>query len=357
MSDPKHTTVLVTGVGGGAFGAQVYKALRLAERTPYRIVAADITAQSWGFPDADETVVLPRATHADYLGALLEACERYEVAAVFPGSEPELPVLAAQRAAFTERNILLAVQPEAVLNTCLDKVTTTQALAAAGFPVVPTRRIASVDEALDWAPAHLPVVLKPATGGGGSTGVVIAQTRAELEALAGLLLADGHDLMAQAYIGTPGDEYTVGVLCDLDGELVNSIGIHRDLDSALSRRLRVANRCVTERPELGPHLVISSGISQGHAGRYPDITGPCEAMAKALGAAGPINLQVRVHAGSVYVFEVNPRFSGTTSLRAMVGYNEPDVLVRHHILGETIPRHFPYREGTILRGLCERLMP
>ena len=34
------------------------------------------------------------------------------------------------------------------------------------------------------------------------------------------------------------------------------------------------------------------------------------------------------------MFEINPRFSGTTSLRAMVGYNEPDVLIRHHVLGE-----------------------
>ena len=51
--------------------------------------------------------------------------------------------------------------------------------------------------------------------------------------------------------------------------------------------------------------------------------------------------------------EINPRFSGTTSLRAMVGFNEPDVLIRKHVLGETIEPSFDYREGVIMRGLEE----
>jgi carbamoyl-phosphate synthase large subunit len=41
----------------------------------------------------------------------------------------------------------------------------------------------------------------------------------------------------------------------------------------------------------------------------------------------------------------------------MVGYNEPDVLVRHHLLGEDIPRHFPYQSGVILRSLQETFVP
>jgi len=55
-----------------------------------------------------------------------------------------------------------------------------------------------------------------------------------------------------------------------------------------------------------------------------------------------VNVQCRLVDGEVVVFEINPRFSGTTSLRAMVGYNEPDVLFRHHVLGEPIEPHFPY---------------
>jgi carbamoyl-phosphate synthase large subunit len=53
------------------------------------------------------------------------------------------------------------------------------------------------------------------------------------------------------------------------------------------------------------------------------------------------------------VFEINPRFSGTTSLRAMKGYNEPDCLLRKHLFGEEIKVRFDYGSGLILRSLCE----
>jgi carbamoyl-phosphate synthase large subunit len=57
------------------------------------------------------------------------------------------------------------------------------------------------------------------------------------------------------------------------------------------------------------------------------------------------------------VFEINPRFSGTTSIRAMVGYNEPDVLIRRHLLGEDVETRFPYGRGLVLRSLTETLIP
>ena len=40
----------------------------------------------------------------------------------------------------------------------------------------------------------------------------------------------------------------------------------------------------------------------------------------------------------------------------MVGYNEPDVLVRRHVLGEQASGRLPYREGVIVRGLTETLI-
>jgi carbamoyl-phosphate synthase large subunit len=58
----------------------------------------------------------------------------------------------------------------------------------------------------------------------------------------------------------------------------------------------------------------------------------------------------------VIPFEINPRFSGTTSLRALAGYNEPDVLVRRDVLGMRIEPYFRYRDVLILRGLKENVI-
>jgi carbamoyl-phosphate synthase large subunit len=109
----------------------------------------------------------------------------------------------------------------------------------------------------------------------------------------------------------------------------------------------------TKKTELGPSLVISSGVSQGQIGRFPEVTNQCREIAQAIGARGPVNIQCRLVDGVVKVFEINPRFSGTTSLRAMVGYNEPDVLIQRHIYGAAIEKDFFYEEATILRSLIE----
>jgi carbamoyl-phosphate synthase large subunit len=43
-------------------------------------------------------------------------------------------------------------------------------------------------------------------------------------------------------------------------------------------------------------------------------------------------------------------------LRAIAGYNEPDVLIRRDVLGEKIAPGFSYREVTIMRSLSEHVV-
>jgi carbamoyl-phosphate synthase large subunit len=195
------------------------------------------------------------------------------------------------------------------------------------------------------------VICKPLSGGG-SSNVFIAQDADELRPLSAYLLRYLGDILVQEYIGTPDSEYTVGVLTDLNGEMVDAIGVKRDVLTALSSRIRVPNR--TGRKELGKALAVSSGISQGKIGRFGSITEYCKKVALAIGAKGPVNMQCRVVGDTIYIFEINPRFSGTTSLRAMMGFNEPDILIRIHLLGEVIGQ-VNYREGVILRGLDEQI--
>jgi carbamoyl-phosphate synthase large subunit len=345
-------SVMVTGVGGGGHGEQIFKALRLAD-TAYEITGTDMSRLSAGLVHADHSAVVPPAGDANYVDALLELCREREVRALFHGSEPELKVLSAHRGRFEEAGVLVPLNPAHVIDTCLDKLRTMEELTRLGFSVPGYARIESVADAQRFP--VLPAVLKPAVGGGGSAHLYLVQDRNELVACAEQLLRTFPAFVAQEYVGTPESEYTVGVLLDLDGNLINSIAIRRHIMSALSNRIKVANR--TSRAELGPTLAVSSGVSQGDIGRFPAVTARCEEMALALGARGAINIQCRLVGDDVFVFEINPRFSGTTSLRALVGYNEPDVLVRRHLLGEEIPQHFLYRSGVILRSLQETFVP
>jgi carbamoyl-phosphate synthase large subunit len=344
--------VLVTAMGGGGHGEQILKAIKLAEQGRYWIVGADANPNCPQFNLVDQSAVLPFASDPDYMEYLFELIDKYQIKSLFHGCEPELKLFAKHREAIEARGVFLPINPTAVIDLCMDKEKTNRHLTELGFdsPKFTVVETSAELATIDW----FPVVVKPSIGGGGSADVYIAQNVRELNGLADYLELGENQIkfFIQEYVGTPDDEYTVGVLHDMDGEYINSIAVKRALTGQLNIRMSVPNR--TGKTELGPKLVISSGVSQGEIGRFPKVTEQCKAIAKAIGAKGPLNIQCRLVNGIVKVFEINPRFSGTTSIRAMVGYNEPDVLIRRHLFNEAIPVDFPYEEALILRSLVEK---
>lgn len=344
-------TILVTAIGGGGYGEQILKAVKLAQ-TPYKIVGTDVNPYCPQFRLVDHAMTLPGADDPGYIDAVLAVCRRFDVRVVFPGCEPELREISAARQRFIDQNILLVIGPEHVIRICMDKLATAVALKEHGFSPPRSALVRSREE-LATIDTY-PVIVKPHIGSGGSKDCYIAQTPRELVLLAEYVGME-KGLFVQEYVGTPEDEYSVGVLLSLDGSLLNSIAVRRTLKSQLSVRISTANR--TNRADLGTRLVISSGISQGEVGQFPEVTETCERVALALGATGAINIQCRLAGDQVKIFEINPRFSGTTSIRAMMGYNEPDVLMRHHLLGERIEPHFAYNSGNVMRSLAETMLP
>lgn len=343
--------VLVAGIGGGSHGEQILKALRLAKRK-YTVVGCDMDPLSRGSKETDYFYRVPPASYPDYADELLNICKHHNVKAVFHGSESDLMRLATERKRFENGGIYLPINPEPVLQVCQDKIQTARFLKENGFPFPAFEEVTGMEQIEHFN--SFPAIAKPSIHGGGSANAFIVQSTEELKAFAAYLLKIYNKFILQEYVGTPDQEYTVGVLSGSDGQLLNSIAVHRIINNRLSTYLKVENR--TKRTDLGPTLVISSGVSQGEIGRFESVTGQCETIAKALKPTAPINIQCRLIKGKVYVFEINPRFSGTTSLRAMVGYNEPDILIRRDILGETIESHFPYNEAVIMRGVAETMV-
>ncbi len=348
---PKLVNILVTAVGGGGHGEQILKALLLARNDRYRIFGADANANCPQFGLVQQSAILPRASSIEYMPRLFELIERYKIDALFHGCEPELQLFSKHRQEIQQRGVFLPINPSSVIELCMNKEKTNRRLIELNFDspkysVILEKRDLAV---IDW----YPVVVKPSVGGGGSANVYIAQNERELYALAEYLsLGENNvEFFVQEYVGTPDHEYTVGVLHDMNGDYINSIAVRRSLAGQLSVRVAVPNR--TLKRELGSRLVISSGVSQGEIGRFPEVTLQCREIAAAIGVKGPVNIQCRLVDGVVKVFEINPRFSGTTSLRAMVGYNEPDILLQKHLLGVEVDRDFPFDEAVISRSLIE----
>jgi carbamoyl-phosphate synthase large subunit len=339
-----QTCVLVTGVGGRSVGHQVLYGLLLAG-SKYRIVACDADPFSFGLYQVASRYCLPRADSPDYLEALLSVISQEKVDVVLPGTEPEVRVIADAVDELARVGCTAVVNPGPVVHLCSNKGKLYQWLAQNGF-VIPQSAPASEWKTLADA-CGFPLVAKPTAESGGSKNVALLKDEAEVQHYLANL-PPGLEVVFQQYVDGPESEYTVGVMVSKSGEIIDSIVMHRKL---------VGLSLGTERKINGKRYALSTGYSQGYFVKDAFVQSHCEELALRIGARGPMNIQCRVSGDKMYVFEVHPRFSGTSSFRAAAGFNEPDVLIRNFRFGEHCGR-LPYRTNVAaIRAFSHLLVP
>ncbi|MDR2337617.1 MAG: ATP-grasp domain-containing protein [Deltaproteobacteria bacterium] len=344
----KLTKIMVTAVGGGGVGEQIIKALKLSQKN-YFIIGSDMNKISKGFYEVDKSTILPPANHPDYIDNLLNICLSENVKILFCGSEAEIKRISLEKKRFGNAGIIFPYNNKEILDLCFNKFKTFEWLTSNGFSAPKTQLISSFKEL--QLITEFPIILKPHLASGGSTNVFIIQNEKELILFGTYLFSIYDSFIAQEYVGNIDNEYTVGILLDLEGNLINSIAVKKNILSGLSNKIKIPN--YTLRKDLGSMLAVSSGISQGEIGHFECVTKQCEKIALKMHCVSAINIQCRLVNDKVYVFEINPRFSGTTSLRALVGYNEPDILIQKYLFCIEPKLHFTYKEGIIMRGLSE----
>jgi carbamoyl-phosphate synthase large subunit len=354
MSEVKNPIrVLVTGVGGGSIGEQVCKSLRLG-RHPYQIIATNTTLDATRVIRADAVEVLPVASSSDYLEKLLGLIKRYEIQFLIPGSEPELIRLSKNTDAFASSNVKLLINAPQVISKCVNKQLTFDFLTSHGFHMPRTIMLEKTQDEIA-PPMSFPCIIKPAQGGGGSVATFLAQDEEELRFFIGYLIKYGYRPLIQEYIPDAENEYTVGVLHSPQGNLLGTAVLRRQILSGLSNRLRIANQ--TGRTEMGKILAVSSGISQGEIVDFEPVRLVSERIAQAIGSVGPLNIQGRWDGSRFVPFEINPRFSGTTPMRALAGFNEPERMIEAWLGIKQDEKTASASPGFCIRGLTEHFIP
>jgi carbamoyl-phosphate synthase large subunit len=175
--------------------------------------------------------------------------------------------------------------------------------------------------------------------------VFFARERREVELYSSYLSHSGKRPIAQEYLPHEHGEFTVGVLSTPEGSVAGAIVLKRAFPAKISIMAK------------GHDFIISSGVSQGHIGDYPAVERTACDIAHALGSSGPLNVQGRIdNAGRFVPFEINPRFSATTYLRALAGFNEVDYYIRRMLDAEASAL-LAVRTGWYLRSLTEVFVP
>jgi carbamoyl-phosphate synthase large subunit len=303
----RRLTVLVLGVGGNV-SQGILKSLH-AGSLPCRVLAGCVSPLSAGLYLADRGFISPYAQSPEFLPWLEQTYAEEGVDIVLSGVEPVLEAIAGNPV------FSCLVSPPDVLRIGQDKLATARWLAEQGFDAP---RSAGADDAEGVArlaeELGFPLVAKPRRGKG-SADVALVHDERHLE-----LVRARPDVVVQEHL--VGEEYTVGVVCDTDGEPRGSLAMRRELEAGTTYR--------------------------AEAGDFPEARDYAERIARALGPQGPVNVQLRMVDGRPVAFELNVRFSGTTPLRARLGFNEVEASLRHFALGE--PLELPsVTEGLVLR--------
>lgn len=333
--------VLVTGVTGGGVGFGILETLMNAG---YQAFGADVTAYSVGLVKAKKGFIVPLANDPQYLDAIKSICIKNGIKLIVPGSEAELFELTKNISQFESEGILIIANEHALIKNCRDKWDMFLMFKEKGIPCPDSALPENYEQ---FKEKHgFPIILKQRTGSG-SRNLFVVRNEQDYLFYSKRLKEEKVPFILQEYIGEGADEYTVGVVCRKDKSVVGSITVHRLLSGLSSKQKTGLGKTKVE---------ISTGISQGTIENNELIQGQCEDYAKKLGVTGPANFQGRLVNNVFVLFELNPRFSGTTPFRAGVGFNDVDLVIRDR-LGE-VTKKPNFKTGIIvLRSLENVFVP
>jgi carbamoyl-phosphate synthase large subunit len=294
MDSTKSVAVLLTGVGKrydivSAFAQHA------------TVVAADPNPLAPAQYAAHHRRAVPRIDDPEYVPALQSLCEEFGVGAVVPLTDLDLHVLADARAA----GELPAFVPDPdIARSTFDKYETHLLLSRLGLPSPPT--------VLPGEPVEsFPVMVKPRWGSGARS-----IHRAD-DARAADFFVDYINEPAMVQRCMDGPEFSMDVLCDLDGRCLNAI----------------------------PRTMIESRGGESIKGTViadPELIDLGRRVAEALGVRGPATIQAfRDREIGLGITDVNTRFGGAfpaPMYAALPGRTYPELIVRM-ARGERIEPH------------------
>ena len=317
--------ILVTGVGS-TLGYGILEAVRKSG-LDCQLSGADYFETAVGLYKVDFPFILPdvlssEVSDQDWLDSVIEIIKRQNIDYVLVGLDFEVPLFAKFKdrieALCACRVIVSSVE---VVEICNDKWLTYCFLRDNSFDAPRSCLPSEIDSFKSQV--QFPWIVKPRQG---STSKGLFRVT-DLDSLSHAL-DNCDDPIIQEEVGISDEEYTCGVL-SADGEVLSSIALRRTLKNGNTTVAYYAQCCE-----------IDSYIRR---------------VAEKLGSFGAINIQLRLTETGPKIFEINPRFSGTTPVRACFGLNEISVLFNFFDKRNSVDVG-PLREGMVIRHTTDQFV-
>ncbi|NGX57101.1 MAG: Carbamoyl-phosphate synthase large chain [Candidatus Anoxychlamydiales bacterium] len=330
--------ILIAGIAGASLGTEIFKSL--SDTSKYNIFGADISPYAYGlYQNGFKKTFSPREDK--YIEDILNFAKNENIKIIIPGGEIPLKLLSNKKTLFENEGIKLAINNLKVIDLCTDKIKTFNKLKELNIPIPKTELYLNKNQ-LDHI--SYPSIIKPSKNSGGSINVYLAENKSEALYICESMKKNNQSILIQEYLNSEKGEFTIGVLSDAHGKIIQSIIMKKVFPSKLSYILKNKK-----------HL-ISSGYSQGEFINSKELNIQAEHIAQSIQSTGPLNIQARIKNNILYPFEINPRFSATTYLRTLAGFNEIDIYLQY-LFTNKLPNNINIKTGFCLRSLTEQFIP
>lgn len=303
--------ILVTSAGRRVELVQCFRSAKKELGIPGVIVAADASLIAPALFFADKKYQVCRIDSENYVDEIIQISRDNRINGIVPTLDTELLKLAENKERIErESGAKVIISTPEIIKVFRNKYNTADFFLNNGFQ---TPRYYSLDM-LDSNKLVFPLFIKPLDGSSSINAFKISNAEELhffLKYVPNALLTDFIE----------GDEYTVDVLCDFEGNCISIVPRKR--------------------------MVVRAGeIQKGVVEKRQSIIKETKRVLEILKPVGPITLQCIMNDTGVYFIEINPRFGGGAPMSIKAGADSPKNIYRL-LQGEKLSYQDEYTEGLI----------
>lgn len=282
------------------------------------MVAVDNSQYAPALYLADKQYIVPRIDAPEYVDTIIEICKKEKINAVATFIDPEIELLAKNRARFEAIGVEVLAPYEETAHLCFDKYEMFKHLKERGIHTVETwGTIEEFNVAFDSGSVSFPVFVKPRTG----SGSVGARKIYTMEELAVAMHTDS-SLIIQEYMNCT----------DLDADVYIDTISHEAV-------------CAFSKHKIETRI---GGASKTISFKDDKLFSFIQQLVKEFKFNGPVDMDFFYRDGTYYLSEVNPRFGGAY-LHAYGAGVDFIKLIENNLHGEiNTPEFGNYDEGVVM---------
>ncbi|WP_321369251.1 NAD-dependent epimerase/dehydratase family protein [uncultured Draconibacterium sp.] len=311
----KKYKIGISCIGSGV-GQSVINSLRLS-RLPVETIGFGSNPFAFGEYDCDAYDYTKTIYEEGYIDNIILKCKQHKIDLLIPGLDDEVLIFAQNEERLKDAGINAIYPDEELIAICRDKERMSNELNKIADVFVKSYNRQTLVQDIELGKSKYPFIAKP-RGGFASRGIQIINNKEDLAKI-----TDKHILQELAIpVKTDPnyDFYTKQIKNNINPQVSEvSIQIVYSQDGKLMGRMFSYNKLNNGVPiEIVPY-------DNEYVWNIIDKLTPTFLK---MGLRGPLNIQGRITENGLKLFEMNPRFTGITGLRALMGFNEVEACVK-----------------------------